>query len=216
LRDLRTAEDAKNRLAGNFMALMHRLRAGGFAVPFLWWHVYRIAPGSEASQITPTMIEDGQRITLKQGRVGLISDTHGLLRPEALAALKGSELIIHAGDIGAIEVLEGLRAITRVFAIRGNNDRALWAGDLPDALALKINGVLCRVIHNVNELKIERARAAVVISGHSHKAAMVRRSGVLFINPGSAGPRRFKLPVTVARLKIAGGAARAQIVELKI
>lgn len=175
-----------------------------------------MAPGSEASQITPTMIEEGHRITLKQGRVGLISDTHGLLRPEALAALKGSELIIHAGDIGAIEVLEGLRAITRVFAIRGNNDRALWAGDLPDALALKINGVLCRVIHNVNELKIERARAAVVISGHSHKPAMVRRSGVLFINPGSAGPRRFKLPVTVARLKIAGGAALAQIVELKI
>jgi uncharacterized protein len=153
---------------------------------------------------------------LKTGRVGIISDTHGVLRPEALAALRGSELIIHAGDIGAFEVLEGLRAIARVVAIRGNNDRASWAGELPETLALRINGVECCVIHNLSELKIEPGGTGVVISGHSHKPAMIKRSGVLFINPGSAGPRRFKLPVAVARLKIGGGAARAKIVELKL
>ena len=158
-----------------------------------------------------------KKLKIRNGRIGLISDTHGLVRPQALAALKGSELIIHAGDIGKPDVLEALSTVAPVIAIRGNNDRDLWAKEIPDLLALKINGIKVYVIHNVNELVHDSVeRFQVVVSGHSHKPSLVTRGEILFINPGSAGPRRFKLPVTVARLQIDGAKAQAKISILEV
>jgi putative phosphoesterase len=159
-----------------------------------------------------------QSIRLKQGRIGLISDTHGLVRPEALAALRGSELIIHAGDIGKSEVLNALQTLAPVLGIRGNNDRGAWARQLPDVLDLRINDVNLHVIHNVNEFNrsVVDGELHAVISGHSHKPGIVRREEVLFVNPGSAGPRRFSLPVTVASLSLSGAPLRARIIELAI
>jgi uncharacterized protein len=157
-----------------------------------------------------------QRVTLEAGRVGLISDTHGLLRPEALTALKGSELIIHAGDIGKPEVLASLKIVAPVLAIRGNNDRESWAQKIPDILHLEVNGAWLFIIHNVNDLEVDPAAEGfhAVISGHSHKPGLTNSDGVVFLNPGSAGPRRFKLPVALARLRIQGGKVNAKIVEL--
>jgi putative phosphoesterase len=158
-------------------------------------------------------------LTLAHGRIGVISDTHGLSRPQAFIALKGCELIIHAGDIGKAEVLVGLKKIAPVLAIRGNNDRELWAKNIPDVLHLCINGVNLRVIHNVHDLDGDPMTAGfpVVISGHSHKPMVTTRDNVLYVNPGSAGPRRFKLPVAIAMLRI-GRAAEisAKIIELSV
>ncbi len=151
-----------------------------------------------------------------RGFVGVISDTHGLLRPEALEALAGSELIIHAGDIGGPEVLEGLGRVAPVVAVRGNNDRGAWADSLPEYEAVEVGGAFVYVLHDLKELDIAPAAAGfrVVVSGHSHKPLAEERRGVLYLNPGSAGPRRFKLPVTVARLKLRGGDADAEIINL--
>jgi len=148
--------------------------------------------------------------------VGVISDTHGLLRPEAVEALKGSELIVHAGDIGGPEIVEALRAIAPVVAVRGNNDRGGWAGEFPLFDVVEVNSAFVYVLHDLKELDLspEGAGFRVVVSGHSHKPLAEERRGVLYLNPGSAGPRRFKLPVTVARLRIGGGDARAEIVNL--
>jgi len=159
-----------------------------------------------------------KRLTLKSGRIGVISDTHGLVRPQATEALKGSELIVHAGDIGKPEVLTALKSIAPVIAIRGNNDRAPWAKNLPDFLKLRVNGVGIYMIHNVNELELDPAAEGyrAVISGHSHKPSLTNVDGVMFLNPGSAGPRRFKLPVVVARLDIQKQKLRATIIELKV
>jgi uncharacterized protein len=159
-----------------------------------------------------------RRLSLKSGRIGLISDTHGLVRPAALAALKGSEVIIHAGDIGKAEVLDSLGSIAPVIAIKGNNDRDLWAKKIPDVLNLEINGIKIHVIHNVNELAADPAndRIRVIVSGHSHNPGLVERDGILFINPGSAGARRFKLPVAVGKLRINRSNIHAEIIELKI
>ena len=157
-----------------------------------------------------------KRVTLKTGRIGVISDTHGLVRPEALSALKNSELIIHAGDIGKPEVLISLRSIAQVIAIRGNNDREPWARKIPDIFHLSVNDVRIYVIHNVNELEIDPAAAGfrAVISGHSHNPGIIKRDGLLFLNPGSAGPRRFKLPVTVASIQIRNNGLQARLIEL--
>jgi uncharacterized protein len=159
-----------------------------------------------------------RRLSLNSGRIGLVSDTHGLVRPEALAALKGSEVIIHAGDIGKAEVLDSLGSIAPVIAIKGNNDRDLWAKKIPDVLNLEINGIHIRVIHNVKELEAHPAQDGIriIVSGHSHKPGVVERDGILFINPGSAGPRRFKLPIAVAKLRLVRGRVRWKIIELKI
>ena len=159
-----------------------------------------------------------RRLSLKKGRIGLVSDTHGWVRPEALAALKGSEVIIHAGDIGKAEVLDSFGSIAPVIAIKGNNDRDPWAKKIPDVLNLEINGIKIHVIHNVNELEADPADDGirVVVSGHSHKPGLVERDKILFINPGSAGPRRFKLPVAVGKLWINRGKVHAEIIELKI
>jgi putative phosphoesterase len=149
-------------------------------------------------------------------RIGLISDTHGLLRPEALRALAGVERIIHAGDIGGPEVIETLREIAPVDVVRGNNDKGAWASKLPPWLALEFAGVGIHVLHDVNEMDVEPAAAGfhVVICGHSHKPQITERDGVLFVNPGSAGPRRFTLPVTPGYLTVASGKASAIIKPL--
>ena len=153
-----------------------------------------------------------------KSHIGVISDTHGLLRPEAFKALRNSDLIIHAGDIGKPEVIEALKSIAPVVAIRGNNDRDKWARSFPETAVVKIGKVRIYVIHDVKELEIDPAAAGfrVVISGHSHRPSVVERGGVLFLNPGSAGPRRFTLPVAVARLRVRGGSVTCRIVELGV
>lgn len=151
-------------------------------------------------------------------RIGIISDTHGLLRPQALDALKDSDLILHAGDIGQLAVLTALQTIAPVVAIRGNVDRGSWATDLPDSRLFDIGDVSVYMLHDVKELGAEAAIAGVqvIVSGHSHQPRVEERDGILFINPGSAGPRRFKLPVTIAQLNINGGRAKAEIIELAV
>jgi putative phosphoesterase len=133
--------------------------------------------------------------------IGLISDTHGLLRPEALKVLAGCDLIIHAGDVGKREVLDGLRAIAPVVAVRGNVDKGEW---LPLTAVVESHATLIYVLHDVHELDLDPAAAGfrIVVSGHSHKALREERGGVLYLNPGAAGPRRFRLPITVARLDL--------------
>jgi putative phosphoesterase len=155
---------------------------------------------------------------LKSQPIGVISDTHGLVRPQALYALKGVELIIHAGDIGAPEVMDALKLIAPVVAIKGNNDRGAWAKSLPDTKLVHISSARIYVIHNVKELTCNPVARGiqVVISGHSHKPSVVKRDGVLYVNPGSAGPRRFKLPISVARLFVRGDTTEAEIIELPI
>jgi putative phosphoesterase len=154
--------------------------------------------------------------TRAKATVGVISDTHGLLRPEAIAALAGSDLILHAGDVGGPEILARLAAIAPVIAVRGNNDRAPWAFEVPESIALEIAGAPTFMLHDAGSLDFEPAErgVAIVVAGHSHRPLVVRRDGALWINPGSAGPRRFKLPVSVARLIVEHGAGRAEIVTL--
>ncbi len=150
--------------------------------------------------------------------IGVISDTHGLIRPEALQALRESDLILHAGDIGAPEVLEALRSLADVVAIKGNNDRAAWAREIPDTAVAKLEAVSIYMIHNARDLEIDPARAGyrVVVCGHSHMPSIREESGVIYLNPGSAGPRRFKLPVAVGRLKIDRESVRAEIISVDV
>ncbi|HEY0081199.1 MAG TPA: metallophosphoesterase family protein [Pyrinomonadaceae bacterium] len=150
--------------------------------------------------------------------VGVISDTHGLMRAEALRALAGAELIIHAGDIGRPEVLDALGGIAHVVAVRGNNDREAWARGIAETETIRIGEVEIYLLHAAQELTLDPAAEGfdVVISGHSHRPSVARRAGVLYLNPGSAGPRRFKLPVTVALLTVRGRGCQARIVELKV
>jgi putative phosphoesterase len=149
-------------------------------------------------------------------RIGVISDTHGLLRPEAMACLKGSTLIVHAGDIGSADVVAGLQTLCPVRAIRGNVDRGAWAKALPQRAVVETAGRRIYVIHNLADLDFDPAGARfdVVISGHSHKPGVYRENDVLYLNPGSAGPRRFRLPVAVAVLDLSNGSACAEIHRL--
>ncbi len=151
-------------------------------------------------------------------RIGVISDTHGLLRPEAVAFLRGVDLVIHAGDIGHAGILEGLAAIAPVTAVRGNNDKGLWAASLPVSAVLQVDRVSIYVIHDIAELDLDARTAgfAVVVSGHSHKPSVAESDEVLYVNPGSAGPRRFKLPIAVAEIVVDGSSVRARVVELEI
>jgi len=148
--------------------------------------------------------------------IGVISDTHGLLRPDALAALRGSEHIIHAGDVGAPEILDELGAIAPVTAIRGNIDNGAWARRLPDTEVVEVGGISIYVLHDLAhlDLKPEAARFRAVIYGHSHVPKQEMRGAVLYFNPGSAGPKRFRLPVTVGRLTLEGGTVRAEVVNI--
>ena len=149
-------------------------------------------------------------------RVGVVSDTHGLLRPEAIAALRGSDRLIHAGDIGAPAILERLSAIAPVVAVRGNNDAGDWAAAVPATQRLAIGGTRIFVLHDLATLAFDPAAEGidVVVSGHSHRPLCTRRDGVLYVNPGSAGPRRFRLPVGVGRLTIDAGAVDVELVTL--
>ena len=152
------------------------------------------------------------------GLIGVISDTHGLLRPEAVAALQGSALVIHAGDVGRPEILDELRRIAPVVAVRGNVDRDTWADRLPQSEIVERDGVRLYVLHILEELDLDPPTAGfhAVITGHTHRPKMETKDGVLYFNPGSAGPRRFDLPVSVGRLSIADGKLRGEIVYLQV
>jgi putative phosphoesterase len=149
-------------------------------------------------------------------RVGVISDTHGLLRPEAIAALRGSDLIVHAGDIGRREVIEQLQDLAPTHAVRGNIDVQPWARKLQDTAVVRVGRQRVFVIHDITHLEIDPVCAGfrAVVFGHSHRPSAESRDGVLFLNPGSAGPRRFGLPVTLARLQFAGRNMRPTIIAL--
>jgi uncharacterized protein len=149
-------------------------------------------------------------------RIGIISDTHGLLRPEAIKQLAGTNYIIHAGDIGAPEVIEGLRRIAPTAAIRGNIDVGDWAKDYPDTDLIAMGGRLLYVLHNLKEIKLDPTACGidVVVSGHSHRPKIETRNGILYVNPGSAGPRRFKLPIAVAIVALSHHAVLPRILEI--
>jgi putative phosphoesterase len=149
-------------------------------------------------------------------RVGLISDTHGLLRPEARTFLIGCDYILHGGDIGGQEILDELALIAPVIAVRGNNDGAPWAKYLADTELIRVGNVFVYILHNLAELDLDpgAAGARVIVSGHSHKPSIEERDGILYVNPGSCGPRRFKLPISLGELFVAGDSVRARIVDL--
>lgn len=153
---------------------------------------------------------------MQRHQVGVISDTHGLLRVEALRALEGSELILHAGDVGQAHVLEALREIAPVIAVRGNVDRGDWAADLPETAITELGGVALYIIHDLNHLDIDPGAAGVrvVISGHTHKPTLRQQGRVTYLNPGSAGPRRFRDPVSAALVSIEGEQVEARILML--
>ena len=150
--------------------------------------------------------------------VGVISDTHGLLRPAALDALRGSDLIIHAGDVGKPEVLEPLRALAPTFVVRGNVDKGSFGASLPMFALVDVGELLFYVLHDISQLDLDPPTAgfAAVVYGHSHQPSIETRDGVLYLNPGSAGPRRFRLPVTLARVAVAGTELSPEIVELNV
>ena len=149
-------------------------------------------------------------------RVGLISDTHGLLRPRALDAMRGSDHIVHAGDIGDGAIIEALERIAPVTAIRGNNDVAAWAAKLRDDAIVTLGGTRIYVIHDVNAIAIDllAQRIDVVVAGHSHRPLVRERDGIVFVNPGSAGPRRFSLPISVGELVLSASGVRARLVTV--
>jgi putative phosphoesterase len=148
--------------------------------------------------------------------VGIISDTHGLLRPEAERALQGTNLIIHAGDVGDPEILAKLKRVAPVFAVRGNVDTAAWAKALPTTTVVEASGASFYVLHNLQELglRLDVGRFDFVVSGHSHQPEQEKRKGLIFINPGSAGPRRFQLPVTLAVIDLTKRPWKAEFIEL--
>ena len=150
--------------------------------------------------------------------LGVISDTHGLLRPETIAVLRGCDQILHAGDVGASEILETLADIAPVTAVRGNVDTEPWARALPATQVVSAGGVTIYILHDLAQLdlKPEAAGFRVVISGHSHKPRIEEKNGILYFNPGSAGPRRFNLPVSVGKLLIQPGKVQAELIELMV
>jgi len=151
-------------------------------------------------------------------RIGVISDTHGLLRTEALAFLRGSDFIVHAGDIGHAGVLEELMSLAPVTAVRGNIDKGPWVEKVQQTEVLHVGEVFIYVLHNIADLDLDPAAAGfrVVVSGHSHKPSVEERDGLLYVNPGSCGPRRFKLPVSVAELIVVGNTVEARVIDLNV
>jgi putative phosphoesterase len=150
--------------------------------------------------------------------IGIISDTHGLLRPEALQALRGSDHIVHAGDVGSPEILQQLGAIAPVTAVRGNVDMGEWARKLAETEVLEVGGVSIYVLHDLAQLDLNPKAAGlkVVVYGHSHVPKQEERDGVLYFNPGSAGPKRFRLPVSAGRLVVQHGELRAELIQLRV
>jgi uncharacterized protein len=148
--------------------------------------------------------------------IGVISDTHGLLRPEAVETLRGSDHIIHAGDVGAAEILDQLAKVAPVTAIRGNIDREKWARSLPESEAVEVGGVSIYVLHDLSQLdlKPEAAGFRVVVYGHSHIPKQEIRNGVFYFNPGSAGPKRFKLPISLGKLRVVRGEVSGQLITI--
>jgi|SRR5205823_3182152 len=148
--------------------------------------------------------------------IGVISDTHGLLRPEALSALQGSALVIHAGDIGSPAILEALAGVAPVLAVRGNIDRGAWAETLPQTRIVQVEQCSIYVLHDLGELDLDALSTGfhAIISGHSHRPKIDTKDDVLYFNPGSAGPRRFRLPISVGRLSVSAGKLRAEIIDL--
>jgi putative phosphoesterase len=159
---------------------------------------------------------EARQIRIDRMRVGVISDTHGLLRPQAVDALRGVDLIIHAGDIGSSDVLDALRRIAPVEAVRGNVDREPWAKMLPASAVVPLESTTAFVIHDLATLDLDPTAAGfdIVIFGHSHRAEIRTQNAVVYLNPGSAGPRRFSLPITVAHIEIASEGPRIRIVDL--
>ena len=182
----------------------------------------RDVPDTDVADVTDVIDVTGTDVTETPGaaeqHVGIISDTHGLVRPAAIDALAGVELILHAGDVGGPHVLDALAEIAPVVAVRGNNDRGAWGAQLPVWEVTRIGIVSVFMLHDLKEIDFSPSAAGhrVVVSGHSHKPSIEERGGVLYINPGSAGPRRFRLPVTIARLGVSGDAVSARLVELAI
>jgi uncharacterized protein len=164
----------------------------------------------------PTVIQESGVPGIPR-KIGLISDTHGLLREEALKALHGSDLIIHAGDVGDSNILKALRKLAPVVAVRGNVDTAEWAKSLPETAAVEAGAVNIYVLHDSKALDLDPGAAGfqIVVSGHSHKPGQTERKGVMYINPGSAGPRRFSLPITVARLDLTGKPWIVEFIDLE-
>ena len=150
--------------------------------------------------------------------VGVVSDTHGLLRPQVVEALAGSQLVIHAGDVGSPEILPSLSRLARVEAVRGNVDTAAWAQSLPETAVVEVQRYSLYILHDLKQLDLDPRAAgfAAVISGHSHVPASEMRNGVLYFNPGSAGPRRFRLPVSVGKLWVSSAGIRSEIVPLNL
>jgi uncharacterized protein len=151
-------------------------------------------------------------------RVGLVSDTHGLLRPEARAFLAGCDYIVHGGDVGGADILDELAHMAPLIAVRGNNDTQVWAARLAQTELVRVGGIFLYVIHNLEELDIDPAAAGVrvVVSGHSHQPKIEERAGILYVNPGSCGPRRFKLPISAGELTVSESAVKARIVDLAL
>jgi putative phosphoesterase len=149
-------------------------------------------------------------------RVGLVSDTHGLLRPEARAFLIGCDYIVHGGDVGDPKILEDLAAMAPLIAVRGNNDAAPWAARLRQTELIRVGNIFVYVIHDLAQLDIDPRAAGVrvIVSGHSHKPSVEERDGILYVNPGSCGPRRFKLPISVGEIVVSGSAVAARLVDL--
>jgi len=176
-----------------------------------WW--------VKARSIAKLLTAESQSSQSKQTmtNIGVISDTHGLLRPQAVEVLRGSAHILHAGDIGARDVLEKLKSIAPVTAVRGNVDREVWAREIPQTQVVEIEGVSIYILHILAELdlKPEAAGFGVVVYGHSHQPSQSVKRGVLYFNPGSAGPRRFKLPVSVGKLVIENGSVRGEIINIE-
>ena len=158
------------------------------------------------------------KVFVSRMRIGVISDTHGLLRPEAVELLRMSDHIIHAGDIGSPEIIPALEQIAPVTAVRGNIDKTAWARRFPETEVVELGGVHIFVLHDVHALDLDPKAAgfAAVISGHSHQPMREVRDGVLYFNPGSAGPRRFSLPVTVGRLEIENGRVNGTILNVPL
>lgn len=149
-------------------------------------------------------------------RVGLVADTHGLLRPAARAFLVGCDYIVHGGDVGAAEILDELAALAPLIAVRGNNDTQPWAAHLPATELIRVGSIFVYVIHDLAQLDIdpEAAGVRVIVSGHSHRPKIEERGNVLYVNPGSCGPRRFRLPISIGEIVVSGDGAKARVVDL--